>query len=555
MPIRIAPFSKQSSSITFKEQESYRLVWYHALIPVIVIVGALLVSVRLFDLTIVKGTYYATLAEDNSLKELRIEAKRGTIFDRSGTAIAESTSSGSLDDMRSITGVRAYPFGASLAHMLGYRQLATPEDIKNYACRVQLTAQDTIGKAGIEKLFDCELRGTDGYKLVQHDARGRQVRVLAIKDPRPGESITLAVDSRLQQDAYDIIVNNRIKTNKAIDLKEHAISIIATKPTTGEVLTLLSYPSFDPILFEKRDGKAITALVKDPRQPLFPRPWLGVYPPGSVFKTTMATAALEEAAITGDETIEDTGEVEAGQQTFGNWFYIRYGKTDGQVDLVKSLQRSNDIYYYLIGQRLQVEGIKKWAHLFGYGSSTGLGFPEAEGVVPSAFWKKETIKERWYLGDTYNLSIGQGYLLTTPMQVHQANTIIANDGKLCAPLLLKAESRIGATTSHPSCKPVGIQKETIAIVKEGMSKACQVGGTGWPFFNWQLPDGRLIPVGCKTGTAESKQKGHPPHAWFTVFAPFHEPEIHVTILVEEAGDGSDVAAPIAKEMLTNYFMR
>lgn len=165
MPIRIAPFSKQSSSITFKEQESYRLVWYHALIPVIVIVGALLVSVRLFDLTIVKGTYYATLAEDNSLKELRIEAKRGTIFDRSGTAIAESTSSGSLDDMRSITGVRAYPFGASLAHMLGYRQLATPEDIKNYACRVQLTAQDTIGKAGIEKLFDCELRGTDGYKI------------------------------------------------------------------------------------------------------------------------------------------------------------------------------------------------------------------------------------------------------------------------------------------------------------------------------------------------------------------------------------------------------
>lgn len=168
--------------------------------------------------------------------------------------------------------------------------------------------------------------------------------------------------------------------------------------------------------------------------------------------------------------------------------------------------------------------------------------------MPSPFWKSEVLKERWYLGDTYNTSIGQGYTLVTPLQMAKAVLPFANGGSLCVPTLLK--------NAQPSCKKLSVSQETLKLIREGMRETCTTGGTGWPLFDFRpATNSAAIQTGCKTGTAESHAKSGNPHAWFTVFAPFEKPEIALTILVEEGGQGSDVAAPIAKEILKTHFER
>ena len=247
---------------------------------------------------------------------------------------------------------------------------------------------------------------------------------------------------------------------------------------------------------------------------------------------------------------EDTGVLKAGPLEFGNWYYLQYGKTDGMVDIVKAIRRSNDIFFYKTGDALTPVKIKKWAELLGYGVNTKIGISEAEGLIPSPFWKEETIKDKWYLGDTYNLSIGQGYVLVTPLQVTAATTVFANGGYLCNPQLLKLKSKTSSRAdSLNTCKKLPVSQKTLDLVRQGMLEACTTGGTGWPLFDFKPS------VGCKTGTAESHGEESLPHAWFTVFAPFDKPEIALTVLVEEAGQGSDIASPIAKEILATYFNR
>jgi penicillin-binding protein 2 len=352
-------------------------------------------------------------------------------------------------------------------------------------------------------------------------------------------------------------------------------------PRTGEVLILYSSPSFDPNAFSLNDQPRIRSYLKDEKKPLFTRPLQGVYPPGSVFKPVLAVGGLQDKIIDTDFTVEDNGFIKAGSLSFGNWYFLEYGKTEGTVNVLKALKRSNDIFFYKLGEKMGDAKIKLWAERFGYGDKTGIAFPDSSGLVPSAFWKKEVIKDRWFLGDTYNESIGQGYLQVTPLQVNQAIATIVNGGKLCKPKLLKGEA--------PECTKIGISEETDKTVLEGMRQACAPGGTGWPFFNFSVsakvdkassvpegsssaiisdsadPNGRRpsgqtppttpITVGCKTGTAESHAASGLPHAWFTVFAPFDNPEILLTVMVEESGQGSNVAAPIAKEILKTYFER
>jgi penicillin-binding protein 2 len=184
---------------------------------------------------------------------------------------------------------------------------------------------------------------------------------------------------------------------------------------------------------------------------------------------------------------------------------------------------------------------------------------EEEGLIPSSFWKQETFADRWYLGDTYNLSIGQGYVLVTPLQLNLATAVFANGGYLCKPKLLKDEI--------PECKSLGLSKKTLDLIGQGMKQACSPGGTGWPLFKFKVQSSKFkvenqekveeqeIQTACKTGTAESHDKTKLPYAWFTVFAPFEKPEIVLTVLIEEAGQGSDIAGPIAREILKSYFER
>lgn len=492
-----------------------------------------LLALRLFQLTIVKGDYYRRLSEQNRIRELIIEPRRGKIVDRKGFVLAENKLADIKKNDERLISSRSYNAPEVIAPLIGYRQKADRFDLKNDGCLYKLKIGDKIGKKGVEKVYECLLRGRQGQKLIEVDAERKYLRTLSLLPPQDGESIQLALDFELQEKAYDLVKNYRA-------------AVVGIKPQTGEVLIFVSSPSFNPQGFENENINQTASYVKDENKPLFNRATEATYPPGSIFKLILAAGALQEKKLDEKTEFEDSGILKAGPLTFGNWYFLQYGKTDGMVNIVKAIRRSNDIFFYKTGDLLTPTKIKTWAEIFGYGKKTGIGFDEAEGLIPSEFWKQETFHDQWYLGDTYNLSIGQGYLLVTPIQVISVTAAMANGGYLCKPQLLRTqnlESRI------QNCKKLPVSEKTLSLVSEGMKQACSPGGTGWPLFDFKPQ------VACKTGTAEAKDKNTLPHAWFTVFAPFEKPEIALTILLEESGQGSDVAAPIAKEILKQYFAR
>lgn len=549
----------------------------------LVCVGFIILALRLFQLTIVKGSYYHNLAEGNRVREITIEARRGSVRDRNGTVLAQSTDADPQEDEKRILSTRSYTSPEPYAHVVGYRQLADENDIQDDVCIHKLELGDKTGKKGVERAYDCLLRGKNGKKLLELDARGEVMKTLSVQDPEPGQDITLALDYGLQKKAYEAIEGQRAV-------------VVAMDPRNGEVLALASWPSFDPQAFEDDDRKIISDYLTDEIKPLFNRATEGTYPPGSVYKMTVASAALEEDVVDPQTTILDTGVLEVGPARYHNWYYLEFGGTDGEVDVKKALQRSNDIYFYKIGDMLGPERIKSWSHAFGFERLTGIGISETAGTIPSPFWKEDTLGEEWFTGDTYNLSIGQGYALVTPLQVNVATAVFANNGKLCKPQLLKLDGSNASAelpSLEPDCRDVPVSQETIDVIKEGMVQACEPGGTGVPFFNFRVLDRaglkeanitvpekldkedeenesslaalltpekigtqsaffqyvKPVSVACKTGTAESFGEGFDPHAWFTVYAPVEDPEIVLTVLVEEGGEGSKVAAPIAKEVL------
>lgn len=527
-------------------------------IPLFITCIFLLFIIRLFQLTIVKGPYYRDLAENNRLKEISIEAPRGDIFDRKGFAIVYSV----YDDLKKTDAVmRIYNDPFVFGHVVGYRQKASVDDIQHDSCPGErLKLNDTVGKEGIEKIYECDLRGIKGKKLIAVDAKGNNLQTINVRIPQSGKKIQTAIDSKLQKKAYSLL------TDPTLSAWGKKSAIIAQKPKTGEILALVSTPSFSPEDFEKNDQNAINTYLKDDSQSLFNRALKGIYPPGSLFKLFVATGALEEKVIDEHTMIEDVGQIKAGLHTFGNWYFLQYGKTEGMLDIVSALKRSNDIFFYKTGEKLGEDALKQWAYTFGFGKKTGIDLVDEQGLVPTRFWKKEILHEGWFLGDTYNLSIGQGYLLTTPLQINRAVAVFANDGHLCTPQLKK--------TSEKKCITLPISQKTIDLIKKGMKEACETGGTGWSFFNFNVKSLKStpiesgsqvknqlnnqeekIPVGCKTGTAESHAVSNLPHAWFSVFAPFENPEIVLTVMVEESGEGSNIAAPIAKELLKTYFER
>lgn len=541
----------------------------HSLFPLIlffVFIAAFFFTLflRLFQLTVVKGDYYSRLSEDNRIREVVIEPQRGKIIDRKGAILAENTPADLQKDGARLFSKRTYNDPEIYAHVLGYRQAADETDVKNDDCLVKIKSNDTfvdkVGKKGVEKLFDCSLRGKDGKKLIEVDARGKIVRPLYVIPPEDGQTVQLSIDGELQKVAY-----NQIKDRRA--------AIVGIKPSTGEVLIMASSPTFNPQDFEDGNNEKINAYFADKdNNPMFNRAAEGTYPIGSTFKLVMATGALEEKTITEDSLEEDTGFVTAGTLKFGNWEYLKSGKSDGMINVVSALKRSNDVFFYKVGAKLGPENIKKWAEKFGYNQDTKIGIEENKGTIPSPFWKEEVLKEQWYLGDTYNLSIGQGYMLATPLQVARTTSAFANNGVLCEPRLLKRDSDVNqplfASYDKQNCEKVPVSQKTLDIVKEGMKEACATGGTAWPLFNFAVDDPtapkeasssavpkRKIELACKTGTAESHAKSGIPYAWFTIYAPVQNPEIVLTVMIEEGGEGSDVAAPMAKEILKTYFER
>jgi len=511
---------------------------------VLLLLAFIIFWLRLFWLQIIKGKEYRRLAEGNRIQIVKIPALRGIVYDRNNYPLVRNRPEG-----------REYIYGPALAHVLGYIGEISQEEFKDNSNR---NIGDLVGKMGIEQQYDKLICGKDGGILVETNAAGEIVREIKREDPKEGSNLTLTLDKGLQQKAFSLL-----KDEKAV--------IIASKPQTGEILALVSSPSFDPNLFtlssvpgselRLRSGNEIPKILNDPDQPMFNRAISGLYPPGSVFKIVTVIAGLEEEKINQSTLVEDTGEIKVGRFTYGNWYFRQYGKTEGMVDILKAIQRSNDIYFYKVGEWLGITKLMEWAKYFGLGQATGIDLSgEAAGLIPTPEWKKKHKLEDWYLGDTYITAIGQGDLQLTPLQVNQLASVVASDGQLCQPHLLKE--------FKDSCQELKIKPENLSLLKEGMKKACEEGGTGWPLVKFKVQNKKLkvderlnplegewveIPTGCKTGSAEYGDPQNKTHAWFTVFAPWKDPEIVVTVLVEAGGEGSSVAGPIARDLLKYYF--
>ncbi len=443
---------------------------------------------------------------------------------------------------------RDYPAGDWFSHILGYTSKMNAEEY-----RVKrgegYRLNDEIGKTGIEKTHETELRGEDGVTRVEVNRLGRVQRVLNQDQPRSGDGLILSIDGNLQKLLYE-------KLQKTVDEKNlPGASAVAINPQNGEVLALVSYPSFDNNAFSGGIPEdEYRRLLEDPRKPLFHRPVSGEYPSGSTFKLVVAAAALEEKVITPTTTVSSSGGLKIDRYFFPDWKAGGHGTTDVQ----KALAESVNTFFYLAGggdnqtnTGLGVERIVAYARKFGLARQTGIDVPgEADGFLPSKAWKEERKNEPWYIGDTYHLAIGQGDLLVTPLQVAQYTAIIANGGTQYQPRLVHAVVDAGSaekTLVEPIVENTQvISSESIERVLEGMRQTVTNGSAR------SLSTAVPVPSAGKTGTAQFGKKDKT-HAWFTAFAPYDTPTIAITVLVEEGGGSNDTAVPIAREVLAEYF--
>jgi len=446
---------------------------------------------------------------------------------------------------------RDYVSGSNFAHLIGYVGKVNKEEIKDLT---DYSIADYIGKTGLEKSYEKILRGNPEKWKVERDAFGQTKLESKISEPESGKSLVLWLDSDLQK-KIERELNSMLSNTGA-----KAGVGIALDPKTGGILSLVSLPTFDNNLFSKGlDIESLERVLNDPSEPLFNRAISGEYPTGSTIKPLIASAALEEKIISPQKEIYDPGFIEIPHEynpdivyTFLDWM------PHGWVDLRKAIAVSCNVYFYTVGggykdqKGLGVEKIKKYLGLFGWGQKIGIDLPEEKkGLIPDPAWKKEATGESWYIGNTYHLSIGQGYFRTTPLQVTAAFSAIANGGKLLKPKVVKtivdSEKNTIEELEPEIIRQDFINPENLQIVREGMREAVTYGSS--VTLN-TLP----VKAAAKTGTAETGKEGYY-HNWVTVFAPYEDPQIVLTIMVESVREGQAVALPVAKNVLNWYFTK
>ncbi|MCK4745327.1 penicillin-binding protein 2 [Candidatus Parcubacteria bacterium] len=444
-----------------------------------------------------------------------------------------------------IDSAREYFPLASMSHWIGYTGRINQEELKDSKNENYLL-NDYIGKIGIEKYYEKVLKGKDGRKEIEVNALGEEKDVVSITSPENGLNLYLTIDYELQQEVEGII--NRQLTK----IKKYKAAVVAINPQNGEILALVSIPSFSSNDFAyKIDAEKYQSLLNNIDKPLFHRAVTGTYPSGSIIKPVIAVAALEEGIIT-----QYTSFLSVGGISIGGWFFPDWqAGGHGSANVRKAIANSVNTFFYIVGggynnfSGLGVEKIKEYGEKFGLNNKTGIDLPyEASGFLPTKEWKKEVRGENWYIGDTYHLAIGQGDLLITPLQAAVFTSIIANGGIYYRPhLLKKILNEDGKTIKEINSEIVRenfIGKKNLQIAAMGM-RDCVTYGSCRYLAN--LP----IKAAGKTGTAEHS-KGKDPHAWFTCFAPFDNPEIVLAVLIEEGEGGSKTAAPVAKEILKWY---
>ncbi len=566
---------------------------------------------RLVLLQITQGQENFLLAEGNRLKTTPVLAARGLLYDRNGVALVQNVPSFSLvlrpselpraasersqvitriaaqvgiaeDELKKIvednktresvvlkdglsrdealvgelklegvsgielatTPVRNYATIASLSHIVGYVGKITGEELDQ---RRELLPISYIGKTGVEKNYDRILQGIPGVETLEVDSVGRTIRSIGVQPSEVGRSLLLSIDAKLQQLAaaalLDSITKNGATSGAAVVLDVRS----------GDVLAMVSAPYFDNNIFSPNSDPLLRqATLANPLSPLLNRAVAGQYPSGSTIKPVVAAAALQEGVVSEQTKIDTSeGKITIGQWTFPDW------RVHGLADVRQAIAESNNIFFYTVGgghgniTGLGASRLSQYLRLFGFGERLGIDVSgEAKGLVPTPDWKEEVKKERWYIGDTYNLAIGQGDLLVTPLQLTAATAAIANGGKLYQPKVVRKYLATSRAETEDIASQVlrenFINPNVLRIVREGMRRTVETGSAR--SFS-ALP----VEVAAKTGTAQFNVAKDRTHSWFTAFAPYQNPEIAVSVIVEGGGEGFSVAAPVAKNIIEQYF--
>lgn len=436
---------------------------------------------------------------------------------------------------------RFYPFGNLAAHVLGYMQEVSSEEMKENLYKGK-SMGDLVGRTGVEKQYESSLVGKDGQLSEVIDNMGRSRGELERVDPKPGQDIELTLDFELQQ-----------KASTLLEGREGAIVIL--DPWNGEILALASYPTYDPNKFVTRfTPEEWMELVSRPDHPLENRAIRGLYAPGSIFKVTMALGALSAGVISADTVFFCGGTTLIYGRPFSCWFAGGHGG----LSLGDGLRHSCNIYFYNIGRRMGIERIAEYAEALGFGKKTGIDLPgEKEGLVPSPAWSQKVRKTEWYPGETISVSIGQGPLLVTPVQIAVHTGLVAGRGKMPMPHLIRrlalSQGREKILSSDLSSGQ-NIKSSAYEQVIRGMWRSVNDGGTG------RAARIEEFDVCGKTGStqtisrerAEKLKAEIKTHSWFTGFAPRDNPRVVVTILVEYGGMGGATAAPLARELFELY---
>jgi penicillin-binding protein 2 len=564
----------------------------------LILLGFLIIIFRLWQLQILEGEEFRKSSESNRLRIIKVPAPRGIIFDRNGiplvknspyfcvSVIPEEFDKAGIPSLAAILRMpedelrkmldkkpqnpfspvklregltyqevsyiearrsdfpglsievdvsREYLYGGIGAHVIGYLGKLTPEQSKDPEFR-DVPRDAYIGQWGVEKVYDKSLRGIAGQRIIEVDAMGREIRLLKENPPMKGSDLSVSIDSAVQKAVEDAFEGK-------------AGAMVALHPDTGEILGIVSAPSFDPNSFAKGiTADNWTALIYDKKVPMLNRAIQSQYPPGSTFKIITAIAALEEGAFDSVSRVNCGGGTHLGKWHFGCWKKTGHGI----VALHRALVESCDVYFYEAGRKIGFDKVHDYALMFGLGEETGISFgKERKGLIPNTAWKLKRLKTAWYPGETLINSIGQGYVSTTPLQMAVMMNAVVNGGNVYRPSIVKVSEPV-------LLKRAEVRPETLEAVKKALyGVVYDPGGTG----HASRSDKTII--GGKTGTAQvvgirkdSKYLAdhHKDHAWFVAFAPVDKPEIALSVMVEHGGHGGSVAAPIAKKAIEAYML-
>ncbi len=552
----------------------------------------LVLVVRLWQLQVISGKELRKESEENRLRVVDIYAPRGIIYDRNGiplvknmpnfsvSVIPERLKTANIQGISALLGLdpawltrtlaaasrsvepvkikddlsfddlarvearlsdfpeltvdvgisRDYIYGQTAAHLIGYIGRLTPAQAESpeYA---GVSKNSFAGQWGIEKLYDKQLRGVDGKKLIEVDAMGREIKQVGEVPPKKGQDLTLALDIKMQMAAETAFAN-------------HTGAFVAINPNTGEILGFMSKPSFDTNEFVPSISAANwKALIMDDKQPMLDRVFQSAYPPGSTFKIITAMTGLETGIINTGTKFNCPGFFDLGNHVWHCWRH----RGHGDISVHNAIVQSCDVFFYNVGIRTGIDPIAKYAKAFGLGRKVGLGLgPESSGLIPDTQWKEDVRKQKWYPGESLNCAIGQGYVLVTPLQMARMIGAVGTGGTFMPKLTFLKQPANAKPVDDPI--PVHISQNTIDIIKSALA-----GVVNDPAGTAYRSRSSIVSISGKTGTAQVAAGVHAQtNAWFVAYAPSAKPEVALAVVAEKAGEGASSAAPVAKAAIEAY---